>query len=433
ALFVSYLRREMIAVRAQASDVGDLARYLFAHLGLFKKQHYPRVGNFALPGAKFGLSVARFFKWFYPFGPRVRDKFQRSLWRQFLDICAMEVRHDLDAQAYYMLELYRDQARARAAGYLTRWETKNGLFKVLTWQVSKSRRRTKLGDKLALHRICEEHHIPSVPILMIAEDGNLEFCCERPGLERDLFLKPRQSKGARGTEVIRYCGGRFTGKDGVASSYEGLLERIAQRSKDGAVLVQPWIKNHSDLADLADQSLIPVRVITCLDDSGMPVVTHGMLRVLGKLEPGWPTKLELGAPVDLQSGVLGMMTGDKAAMIFDWYENHPVTHAKVLGRRLHFWSEIRSVALAAHAACKDRLVVGWDIAVGPDGPLLLEGNSYVDVDFLQRVHRCPIGASPLGPLLFFRLRDIECRAATGTLRGPLDYDRLDRSGPDRSA
>ena len=83
---------------------------------------------------------------------------------------------------------------------------------------------------------------------------------------------------------------------------------------------------------------------------------------------------------------------------------------------------IQSIALAAHSACRDRLLVGWDIAVGPDGAVMLEGNSYPDVDFLQRSHQCAIGDSPLGPLLYSRLVDLERRASTGTLRGPLDYE-----------
>jgi len=43
----------------------------------------------------------------------------------------------------------------------------------------------------------------------------------------------------------------------------------------------------------------------------------------------------------------------------------------------------------------DRMLVGWDIALTPEGPVVLEGNSYPDVHFLQRVHQQPIGMSPL--------------------------------------
>ncbi|MGH6892128.1 MAG: sugar-transfer associated ATP-grasp domain-containing protein, partial [Dongiaceae bacterium] len=86
------------------------------------------------------------------------------------------------------------------------------------------------------------------------------------------------------------------------------------------------------------------------------------------------------------------------------------------------WQEIKSVALAAHNACPDRLLVGWDIALTPDGAVLLEGNAYPDVDFLQRVHRCPLGSSPMGAPLYHRLVELEHRIAAGTVRGAKDFD-----------
>src|SRR5690606_6840431 len=126
--------------------------------------------------------------------------------------------------------------------------------------------------------------------------------------------------------------------------------------------------------------------------------------------------IELAAPVDLATGVLGEMTGDKPEMAFDWYADHPITGARVLGRELPHWAEIQRIALAAHDLCPDRLLIGWDIAVTPEGAVMLEGNSYADVDFPQRVHRCSIGDSPLGPLLFDRIVELERCIAAGTLR-----------------
>ena len=73
-------------------------------------------------------------------------------------------------------------------------------------------------------------------------------------------------------------------------------------------------------------------------------------------------------------------------------------------------------------------LVGWDIAVAEDGAVLLEGNSYPDVDFLQRSHQCAIGDSPLGPLLYARLVDLERRVDNaGRCAGPLDYDEATRT------
>ena len=421
-LFVASVRRELFVVQRRPANVGDLARYLFATSRLFKKVRHPRIGNYTVPGHKLVFMLIRLLAWFPQIAPRVRDTFGVSLWHQFRDLCVIAIRHGLDAQVYYMFELYRAERRARASGYLTRYEMKNGLYKVLTWQVSKTKRRIMLGDKLGMHRICEENGIPTIPILIVAEGGNLEYRCKRADLERDLFVKPRQSKGSRGIEVIRYSNGKYVCENGATLDHDGLIALIARLSKDAPMLVQPLIKNHPDIADLADQALMRIRVITCLDPAGEPVITHAVVSNLCKLETAWATDYEYGAAIDLETGVLGRMTGDKGEMWLHWYDDHPVTKARVLGRVMPCWDEVRSIALAAHAACRDRLLVGWDIAVGPEGAVLLEGNSYPDVDFLQRSHQCAIGDSPLGPLLYARLVDLERRVATGTLRGPLDYD-----------
>jgi hypothetical protein len=422
-LFVAHLRRQLFVVERSAKDVGDFARYLYATSLMFKEVRHPRIGNFTVPGHKLVFSLLRFVSWFPKVGPKVRDKFKVGMWRQFRDLCVVAFRHGLDAQVYYMFELYRHEHRARASGYLTRYELKNGLYKVLTWQLGKSRRRIMLGDKLAMYRICEEHGIATVPILIFAEDGNLQYLGKHPaGLKQDLFIKPRQSKGSRGAEFIRHVDGQYIRETGERLDQQGLIAFIAARSKEVPILVQPRISNHPGLADLADTALMRIRVITCLNEARQPVITHAVLSNLCKLELNWPTDIELGAAIDLDSGALGLMTGDKADMWLDWSENHQVTGARVLGRIVPCWNEVRSISLAAHTACKDRLLIGWDIAIGPEGAVLLEGNSYPDVDFLQRSHRCAIGDSPLGPLLYARLVDLERRTATGTLRGPLDYD-----------
>lgn len=428
-VLVAALRWQLFTINRRVSHLGDVARYLFVSRRLFDRHRYPRIHGLPVPGGKVTLGLVRFLVWFWRVAPRVRDAFGRSLWDQFRDICVLSFRHGLDAQAYYMFELFRPQAMSRAPGYLTRYETKNGLFKVLTWQIPKGLHRTKLGDKLAMAESWQRHGVAHIPTLIVAQAGALRFATmATDSLAQDLFVKPTHSKGARGTEVLRYADSNFIDDGGALLSRDQMLQHLKVRSKDADLIVQPRIQNHPHLADLAEQSLIVIRVITCLDDAGTPQVTHGMLRILCKLEPTWSIDAEFGVAVDLEAGTLGRMAGDKAEILLDWYDEHPITGAKILGRRVPHWDGVRAVALAAHRLCSDRLLVGWDVAIGPDGPLLVEGNSYADVDFLQRVHRSPISESPLGRLLFDRVIDIEHRIATATLCGKSGALPV-RSGP----
>ncbi|HEV8388681.1 MAG TPA: hypothetical protein VGQ35_02505, partial [Dongiaceae bacterium] len=127
--FVASVCRDLFVIQHRASDVGDFARYLYATSGLFKKVRHPRIGNYTLPGHKLAFVLVRLLSWFPTIAPRVRDKFGVGLWHQFRDLCVVAIRHGLDAQVYYMFELYRSERRARTSGYLTRYEMKNGLYK----------------------------------------------------------------------------------------------------------------------------------------------------------------------------------------------------------------------------------------------------------------------------------------------------------------
>lgn len=417
ATYVAALRWQIFSIHRQVTDIGDMARYLFVTYRLIDRYRYPRFAGMPLPIGHFLLGTARFLTWYPTMGPSVRRLFGVGLWQQYRDLTVLAFRHGLDAQAYYMFELYRPALRRQASGFLTRYETKNGLLKYLTWQIDKNDHRSQLGDKLDMALLWERHGIPCVPNLAVAHVGAAEL--DRPGaraLAQDLFIKPRQSKGARGAEMVRFENGLFTIEDERVLNEAQLAGYLLQKSRATTLLVQPRIRNHPDLAELAEASLIVIRLITCLDPDGRPVVTHAMLRVLPKLEPEWPSDLELAAAVDLHTGTLGQMTGDKPEMAFDWHDFHPFTGARVKGRPVPHWQAACDIALAAHAATPDRLLIGWDMAISPDGPLLVEGNAYPDVDFLQRVHRASIGHSRLGPLLAARVIDLERRITGGTSR-----------------
>jgi hypothetical protein len=153
------------------------------------------------------------------------------------------------------------------------------------------------------------------------------------------------------------------------------------------------------VADLADRSLVTFRILTCLDANGRPTVTHGVLRILSKFEPGWPGDDEYGAPIDLASGRLGPLSSDRILRCTLRWPRHPVLGHTVEGRRLSTWPGLQALALAAHAAFAHRTLVGWDLASTPEGPVVLEGNNSLDVMFPQRVYRQGFGRGPLGPLL----------------------------------
>jgi len=264
---------------------------------------------------------------------------------------------------------------------------------------------SEMTDKLLFADCCRRFHIAAPEVLVAIEGGALKWRTQDLAvLDCDLFAKPRRGKGAHGTSLFRrVAAGCYLAPDGALLSLDALLARLQEQSLTTPMLLQKRLRNHPSLADLAADSLVVIRVITCLDEQGNPEATHGMLRVLAKLEPSWDTMLEFGTPIDLESGELGMLTGDKAESCTDRYDAHPMTGSTILGRQFRGWPQIRDLAIAAHRHFPHRVIVGWDLAFTSQGPMVVEGNNVPDISFPQRTHDCPIGKSRLGELLDFHL------------------------------
>ena len=325
----------------------------------------------------------------------------RSL--QALDMLRLGWGEGVDPILYPTLELYRPERQNWADYALSRYEVGSGMLRRLHKLFPAPHgARVNLGDKLAFHQCCRAHGLPSPEILIHASGGELHWleAADVTALDRDLFIKPRQSRGARNSMWLHRIA-PFTWRTQYDETWsrETLIDELRRRSRTRDMLLQAMLVNHPAIANLAERSLIAIRVITGMDASGIPAVTHAMLRVLSKLEPSWNSKREYAAAIDLQSGVLGLMCNDKDLWPGRWTRHHPVTGAPVDGRLLTDWPETKALALAAHRVFTDRMLIGWDIALTPSGPVILEGNSYPDVHFLQRVHEQPIGLSRLAPLL----------------------------------
>ncbi len=394
--------------------IGALARALFFEQHLFRAPRYPTRYLFLhRPGMRQAVTVAMAVLFGSRVGPRVRLAEGRSLIRQFLDLLRMGLGQGIDAVSYYLLELYRPGGRAEAPFYLTRYETKNGLLTVLNAALP---RRDDiphdLTDKAVFGAACGRAGIPTPPILLTAIDGAIERHASVAAFDRDLFAKLRRGRGTMKTGQFRRVAHlAYLDRHGHQVSLGDIIEGLRRQSltvigrKTTPVIVQPRLRNHASLADLAQESLIVIRVVTCLDRAGVPELTHAMLRVLTKIEPAWDTHpdTEYGAAIDLDTGCLGRMTGDKPDSCLKWYDTHPVTGARVLGRQIADWPALQDLALRAHAVFRHRIVIGWDLALATEGPMMIEGNSNMDVSFIQRAYRDPVGRSRLGELLGYHL------------------------------
>ena len=347
-------------------------------------------------------------------GRVVASRFGRSMIKQFGDQLKLTATSGLMPPWYYVFELYRPGAMSRARGFFTRGQTKYGAYQIL----AKARgSASPLSDKEAFARFCAERQVAAIPVLLSVRDGevrgDVRSASDLP--KCDLFVKPVCGRGGRGAERWDYAGGLYRGPE-ILNSIQ-FIERLREMSRVQPYLVQRRAENHSSIRNLSNGALNTIRMISCLDEHDRPEIVAAVLRMavgrnvtVDNVHAGG-----LAAAIDLVEGRLGQATDMGIDAHLGWIDRHPDTNGRIAGRALPFWSEVCDLARHAHFAFRDWSVIGWDIAVMPGGPRLVEGNCGPDIDLVQRPLRKSFGDSRFGELLAFQLERFQgehCRART---------------------
>jgi hypothetical protein len=357
---------------------------------------------FGWPLIVFGTLV-----WFTALNGRtIRRRSGKGIVRQLYEQLQLATRHAILPPWYYMFELFDDARFQRAGQYLRRDESKGGIYRLL--QLPGKRR---LNKKAKFANCCRQHGIRT-PDYLEVKSGRIR----RPDRQEtdslphaDLFAKPSHGRGGMGVESWHYDGSGWS-RDGTPPIDEAaLLEHFRALSMDERYLIQRRLVPHPELAGLSADVLTTVRMVTILDETGGYEATHAVYRMPN--HPG--AKVDnfhaggLAAKVDIETGELGPASDIGLHPNSDWHAKHPLSGAQISGRKLPFWKETLDLARRAHAAMPERAVIGWDIAIVVDGPVMIEGNGGADLDIIQRAHREPMGDSRFGELLAHHLETLE--------------------------
>lgn len=188
-------------------------------------------------------------------------------------------------------------------------------------------------------------------------------------LERDLdgFCKPVAGIEGKGIFSLRIAGG-MAHVAGTAVTLEDLRSRLS-----GRYILQEPVAQHADLDRLHPPSVNTLRVIT-IRSGGRARLFLTFLRI----GAGGSTvdNFSAGGVMVSVNPATGRLVGRglKGGMRFRWLDAHPDTGVPFDGYPIPFAREAFDLARSFH----DRIVhihsIGWDVAITPDGPTLIEGN-----------------------------------------------------------
>lgn len=197
--------------------------------------------------------------------------------------------------------------------------------------------------------------------------GALEEAQARWG---SVIVKPVSGAGGRGVRRA------FTPAEALADGETSLIETP--------------IGQHAYSATIFPGAVNTIRVLTCREDGGAPFIAAAAHRFgtsitapVDSFKAGG-----LSALVDLDSGRLSAARSNPNPTKSDpgRHETHPDTAARIEGVAVAHWPAAKELALMAAAAIPGLRLAGWDIAIGQDGPVLVEGNAHIPNPNLVQAH-----------------------------------------------
>ena len=258
-------------------------------------------------------------------------------------------------------------------------------------------RSNPVDDKLHMEAILRESSLPVTETQHVLIDEEMPF--EKYSSDIDsgakffrkqarypLFGKPNNS--SRSVGVFRAEGFdqqadavRLRGIGDVA--VEELVSEINTHFGLNGFLTQTCLTQHPELTRIAGEAIGCVRVVT-LRVNNIVQPLYGVWKVpsTSSVADNFWRNDNVVAAIDSKTGHVvraQISSGIMGAEV----EKHPDTDEKLIDMSMPHWSDALALAKSAASLFKRVNVIGWDIAITTDGPVIVEGNTNPDHGLYQ--------------------------------------------------
>lgn len=215
-----------------------------------------------------------------------------------------------------------------------------------------------------------------------------------------VFAKPLEGSKSVGSALLTgydAAKGLIEMGNGKAFDINAFAEEVITDYPEGFTF-QSAVQQHKSISALAGQAVGTMRVVTIIEE-GAPRVLYAVWKIpspKAMSDNFWQSGSMLGA-VDAACGkVSHAITG--AGLDRQILEQHPVSGKSFAGFQVPHWDQIKEVACQGHSLFPEFGVFGWDIAVGEDGPIIIECNANPFHTLYQLAHDRGINNDEFAPI-----------------------------------
>ena len=264
------------------------------------------------------------------------------------DMVQCSVRYNAGYYDYHEWD-YHLMKHAERKTYLTRPQANQ-----LTQRYNNLDHAHKFRNKIEFNKLFAEHIGREWLDVRETTTQQLQEFVERHGR---VFLKDPVNLGGYGLEKVDAAD---------VDDYDAFRLRLLERKQ---FLIEQFITQHPELDRLSPKSVNTLRIITFFDGTEAHVLAHAF-------------KMGNGADLDnfgqggiqttvYEDGLLPYGAFNKEG---DKWTVHPQTGVSIVGFRVPLYAEAVAMAKKLAVVVPEVPYVGWDIAIGPDAPLVIEGN-----------------------------------------------------------
>lgn len=310
------------------------------------------------------LSGVRFEKMNYVMGI-VKEKCGQSKLRSFFDILWCAARYGAGYYDYVMFGFYNMNGKQRDT-YLTRVRNKKviDMMNDITYS-------DEFDDKLIFNKKFARFLGRKT---LNGETATVEQLAEFLEGQEAIFAKINHGDCGRGVQKL------------YVKDYESPEAMMAYLRENKLVVLEHVLPQHGEMARLHPSSVNCMRILTDLVDDEVHIAY-----VVVKMGRGGGVCDNSGqggilCRVDENTGKIRSVATDDYFNVFD---KHPDTGIDFIGYQIPMFQEAIALAKEAARVIPQVRHVGWDMAITPDGPAIIEGNDFPGTDLCQLAPHYP--------------------------------------------
>ncbi len=195
-----------------------------------------------------------------------------------------------------------------------------------------------------------------IDVSVTSYEDFLEFLASH----KEVFYKPIEGTEGKGLGIIE-----------ASCLPESKKEELYQEWKTERYLLEEKLDQHQVIKSIHPSSVNTIRITTIRTDKRTEIMST-VLRIgrFGDVNDNYTTG-GIVAAIDRDTGIVKVPAIDK------WHRSfhvHPETQVAIVGTKIPFWKETLAMVDQLSQVVPQIRYTGWDIAITPNGPALIEGN-----------------------------------------------------------